>query len=214
MIALNYNECKQKIYHFLQKENYQPLIIDIPSSEILSQIINDYCVGEISKIAVTDYCAHDEFPRLEDIFWDIQNKTGRYFVTGLTSFLKLQGEEYLRKKLIEVINMSTKGHAVILTYQCRQYLQTRDPRLERRIILLEGTEDIIPELVFCSSNLSIPNGLKTINGLEKLAFAIEKGMNFEKLYVKTKKHKKQFPYSLYKIVELKGVSRVLCKSIQ
>lgn len=202
MIALNYNECKQKIYHFLQKENYQPLIIDIPSSEILSQIINDYCVGEISKIAVTDYCAHDEFPRLEDILWDIQNKTGRYFVTGLTSFLKLQGEEYLRKKLIEVINMSTKGHAVILTYQCRQYLQTRDPRLERRIILLEGTEDIIPELVFCSSNLSIPNGLKTINGLEKLAFAIEKGMNFEKLYVKTKKHKKQFPYSLYKIVEL------------
>lgn len=97
MIALNYNECKQKIYRFLQKENYQPLIIDIPSSEILSQIINDYCVGEISKIAVTDYCAHDEFPRLEDILWDIQNKTGRYFVTGLTSFLKLQGEEYLRK---------------------------------------------------------------------------------------------------------------------
>ncbi len=52
--------------------------------------------------------------------------------------------------------MSTEGHAVILTFQCVEYLHTlikNDRRLDSRICVLEGIPSARPKLIFTAEGI-------------------------------------------------------------
>ncbi|WP_194611686.1 BREX-4 system phosphatase PglZ [Clostridium vitabionis] len=208
---MNYEECIKKAKRFLMKDDYQPLIVDVQNGDDLSRLLTELCpitstTSEV--IPASNYCSRDGFPKIEDLLHDLQTKDHNCFVTGLSSYLRLIGEENLTSRLSEIINMSTNGHVVIFTYQCRQFLNIRDPRLERRIALLEGNVTQIPDIFFCSSNLPLPEKLKVASGLENFAVAVEQAVE-PKVYLVTNKTKEQFPYALYNITNLNKAYDVL-----
>lgn len=201
---MNYEECAKKIRRFLKKDDYQPLIVDVQNREDLSKLLAEFCpmTPEAPKsIPVSQYSDMDEFPRIENLLHDLQTKAYDCFVTGLSSYLRLMGEEKLTAQLNEILHMSTMGHMVIITYQCKRFFNVRDPRLERRLALLDGNLATIPEIFFCSPALSLPENVKVLKGLKNFAVAVEQ-TNESKIYLVTSQTKKQFPYALYNIIDL------------
>jgi hypothetical protein len=204
---MKYEECVKKVNRFLNKDEYQPLFIDVQNGDDFSKLLNDICPVESETqevIPVSNYCEEDEFPRIEDLFHDLQTKGHNCFVTGLSSYLRLIGEQELTAKLSEFINMSTVGHIVIITYQCSRYLShIRDPRLSRRIGILDGKHADIPEIYFCSAKISLPKEINPVDGLNKFAACMEQA-DGDKLYLLTSQLKKDYPYAMYNITEISG----------
>ena len=208
---MNYEDCIKKIKRFLYKDDYQPLIVDVQNGADLSRILAELCPitsGAPEVVNASNYCATDEFPRIENLLYDLQTKEHNCFVTGLSSYLRLNGEEKLKSRLFEVLNMSTKGHVVIITYQCRRFLNILDPRLTRRIAFLDGDENSIPDIFFCSPSLQLQENVKIAVGLENFAVTVEH-TDESRVYLVTNKTKEQFPYALYNITNLNKAYDVL-----
>ena len=62
---MNIEACVKKIDKYLKKENVQPYIVDVQTTEELSDIVEHYNVGENSFISLGDYCKNDEYPRID-----------------------------------------------------------------------------------------------------------------------------------------------------
>lgn len=205
---MNYEDCIQKIDRFLSKENPQPLIVDIQCRKSLNNLLTHFCLGTIKAVPASDFCGKDGLPQLEELFNSLQTRTEDCFVTGLTSFLKLQGEYELSSKIRELLGMTTSAHVVLISYQCSQYLTTHDPRLKRRIITLDEEQEIVPEVCFCSPALPVPNDIHLIKGIENSAEAVERSSD-SIIYISTNRVRSQFPYALYNITELRKAYDIL-----
>lgn len=193
-------ECKKKIDRFLSKDNVQPLIVDVQNHKDWSDLMLHYNVGTNTVIKASDYCKKDEFPQIDRLFHDLETKDGTSFVIGLTSFLKLRGEQELRKVISEILSMATAGHVVVVTYQCRRYMDFKDPRLQPRIAVLDGEEQTIPEIYLSSPGLSL-KGVQTINGIDSFSTSVE-STSADKLLIFTSKEKADYPNALYCIIGL------------
>lgn len=197
---MNLAECKKKIDRFLSKDNVQPLIVDVQNQKDWSDLMVHYNVGSNNVIKASDYCKEDEFPQIDALFHDLETKQGTTFVTGMSSFLKLHGEQELRKVIGEILSMTTAGHVVVITYQCRKYMDFKDPRLQPRIAILDGEEQTLPEIYLLSPGLSF-KGAQIINGIDSFAASVE-STSAEKLLIFTSKEKADYPRALYHIIGL------------
>ena len=98
---------------------------------------------------------YDTVPWESHPFYDLETKQGTSFFTGISSFLKLHGEQELRKVIKEILSMTTAGHVVVVTYQCHKYMDFKDPRFQLRIassfsadvLSTETAKDSIPLIV-------------------------------------------------------------------
>ena len=57
----------------------------------------------------------------------------------------LKGEKALVQELKELLSMSIAGHAVILTFQCAEYLRTlikNDRRVDSRVCILDVVQSV------------------------------------------------------------------------
>ncbi len=206
---MNIDACVKKIDKYLKKDNMQPYIIDVQTIEELSSIVTHYNVGDNCFISLNRYCKKDELPRMDSFIDELSKKTGTIFITGLSTFLKLQGERVLKETLKNILSLSVKGHVVLITYQCEKYLHFLDKRLENRIYIFDTTEAVKPNCVFTSEKMFLPNDVVLFDGIDKIADAIEKCQD-EKIYIKTKKRKSSFPNSLIPISDLNNPYSVLC----
>ena len=197
---MDFDGCKKKIDRYLSKDNVQPLIVDVQNQGDWNAILTHYNVGSNKVVKASDYCKEDELPQIDALFHDLETNRGTFFVTGLSSYLKLYGEQELKKVISEMLSMTTAGHTVIVTYQCQQYLDFKDPRVQPRIAVLEGNVQSTPEIYFSVPGLSI-NGIEAINGINAFAGPVESTFS-AKLLVVTKKCKEDFPKALYKIVNM------------
>ena len=193
-------ECINKIDRFLSKENVQPLIVDVQNQHDLSELVVHYNVGNNKVIKASDYSKSDELPQIDTLFHDLETLQGTLFVTGISSFLKLHGEDELRKVIKELLSLTTVGHVVVLTYQCHKYMEFKDPRLYTRVAVVEGVEQSAPEIFLSSPGLSL-NGVQIINGIDSFASSIE-NKHVEKLLIYSSKEKADFPKALFHIVGL------------
>lgn len=205
---MNVGVCIKKIEKYLGKSNVGALVIDVQNSADLSAIETHFNVSGNTFIPTADYCNTDEFPRIDTLLDVLARKDENLFLTGLSSFLKLQGEEELHSELSNILAMTITGHVVVLTYQCKLYLNFSDPRLEGRICIVDGSEENKPKFVFAIRELPLPDGVISINGIHEIADAAEK-KNTDTIYVKTSKQKKAFPRSLYAISDLRKALEVL-----
>lgn len=205
---MNYEDCIQKIDRFLSKENPQPLIVDVQSRKSLATLLTRFCLGTKKAVATSEFCEKDNLPQFDELLYSLQTRTEDCFVTGLTSFLKLQGEHALSSKLREILGMTTSAHVVLISYQCSQYLTTHDPRLKRRIVTLDEEQERVPEIYFCSPTLPVLKDIHLVKGIEHFAAAIESSSDTI-IHISTNRAKSQFPYSLYNIMDLRKAYDVL-----
>jgi hypothetical protein len=207
---MTYEECKSRISRFLSKENQQPLIVDAQNREHLSMLIDDFIVGTTKAIQASDYCAEDGLPRVEELFHDLQVKDGDFFVTGVSSFLKLYGEQDLSGKLKEFLGLNPKRHVVIITYQCSKYFKFSDPRSSRRVYIIDGDPDTMKEIYLCNPELELPQGTALKKGINNFASAVEQTAD-SPICIATRVHKSDFPDTLLNISEIRNAYDLLLK---
>lgn len=204
---MDFEGCKKRIDRYLSKDNVQPLLVNVQNQLDWNMIITHYAVGSNKVIKAADYCKQDEFPQIDALFHDLETMSGVFFLTGLTSFLKLRGEQELRKVLKEILSMSSVGHIVVVAYQCSGYMDFKDPRLESRIAVLDGNAQTEPEIYFAAPGLTL-SGIRTIKGIEDFASAVESTAE-NRLLVVTKWAKSDFPKALYHIIGMSKAYDVL-----
>ena len=130
----------ERIERYLSKESGLPLIVDVQNPQDLHAIITHFDVGDTQLINANRYSKTDELPRLEALLHDLSSAKQPVLVTGIGTFLKLQGDTEQRKALRELLSMSVPTDVVFLTYQCRKALSFKDPRLGRQIIIVDSQD--------------------------------------------------------------------------
>ena len=84
----------------------------------------------------------------------------------------LKGEKALVQELKELLSMSIAGHAVILTFQCAEYLRTlikNDRRVDSRVCILDGVRSVRPRLVFTEEGINLTGTSPAVKGLRGIA---------------------------------------------
>lgn len=200
--------CIEKIDRNLAKDNVQPIIVDIQNKKDLDYLKKHYNVGSNVFITPADYCNEDEYPHIDELLDELCKENKNIFVSGISAFLKLQGEQALRSTLKDILNMSIQGHAIIFTFQCKMYLNFSDHRLKQRICIIDGVNDEMQSLVFSLPNLTLPNNATQVLGVHRIGDELEKAST-DKVYIVTKKRKESFPNSIFYIVNLDDAYDVL-----
>lgn len=188
-------EVFQAIDRYLSRDEYLPFVVDVQNSRDQEALLERYCVGGNRRIWAGNYCATDELPRWDEILAILKEVAGVSIVTGITAFLKLQGEEKLRSSLRQLLNMSVAGRVVVITCQCDRYLQFADPRLGRLICILDSEKDPLPQIVFTDNEKYLPPACTAVMGVSKISSLLE-NKTADTIYVVTKKRRDDFPQSL------------------
>ena len=159
-------------------------------------------------LSASVYCGNDTDPQLDRLYDDLSHKDQTIFVTGLSVYLKLQGEQFLKENLNTLLTLSTKGHVVVLTYQCKKYLSFHDPRLQARIFVVDGAEGSHPSLVFTSDDYKNQKNTTALNGIKSLS-SIEE-LDADTISIYTQKKRSSYPRSLVLIADRNNAYDVLC----
>lgn len=204
----------KKIDRYLKKENIGPLVVDVQNKADLDALVTYYNLPQNTIISVSDpqFCKPDELPAIANLLELLSKEKKNYFVRELSSFYRLKGEKALTQELMELLSMSIVGHAVIISYQCKAFLENiikSDKRLDGRVCIVEGEKAELPQFVFSMKGIKQEANCSVIQGIHKLAASVESGI-FDVVYVETEKSKSNYPYSLYAISEMKHPYEVLC----
>ncbi|MFR1328515.1 MAG: BREX-4 system phosphatase PglZ [Bacteroides cellulosilyticus] len=127
-----------------------------------------------------------------------------FFLTEISTYLKLQGEEELKSQLRSLLDIQLEGKLVIITNACQKYLRRFDRRLfdTNRLIFVGDSDDIVSVKIFFIPK-RIPLNYDQIEipyakSLEQLPAILEKHQNKDVL-VFTELTKKDIPNALLDI---------------
>ncbi len=104
--------------------------------------------GTKQCIRISEHTRPNGWPDFASVFERI-SRSGSYAVSGLSQGLMLCGEEVLDRSVDELIGLSIQGHAIVVLDHFRNYLEkfmNRDPRLSRRILLVDGETCPLPQI--------------------------------------------------------------------
>ena len=200
---MSLNRYLQRIDRYLSKDEGLPIVVDVQNEADQAELVQHYHVGKNELIPASKYCATDEMPRYEELLNDLATLDGVLIVTGVTSYLKLDGEQELQRFMRKLLSMSIKGHVVFFAFQCRRYLPIYDQRIARRIVVVENSEKRIPDIVFADPSILLPTKYEAIKGIENFAAMVE-AISADTMYLVTGKSKDSFPHSLYNIISLQN----------
>lgn len=209
--------CAERINRYFKTQTSKPLLVNVQNTNDMQELINYFDVEGNKIIYTSSFCHNDQLPNFEKILEKILCEKSNCFLSELTSFFRFYGEEKLKKILKNVLEATSQGHLVILTYQCEKQLKeiiNADPRISGRIYFMGGEKSILPEIVFVSNNIS-EAALKNefiLDGIDKVAHEIENN-DIPKVYVRTEKNADKFYDSLYSISAIDSAYKILLKKI-
>lgn len=202
--------CYSSIDRYLNRENESaPRFVNVETVEDMAAVVDHYKVGDNIFLSVEKYSAADENPRTAELLHDLATLGGNIFLTGFSTYWKLEGERVLSSQLSAIAQMSVEGHVVILCFQCRDYLSFNDPRLNRLVYDVEGTAAPKPHIIFVNPMLQIASN-EWLDGIHLLPGYIE-SKDAGTVYVKTKHRPSTYPHALYRISEEANPYEALCR---
>ena len=210
---MNLQSAIKKIDKYLDSSASTPIIVDVPNASVFNAIKNKYSVGSNAFVAASKFCGKDTLPAMDKLENEICKLKKRVFLTELSSFLKLLGEQEANKTLLSILDLQLDGKVVILTYQAQQILKFSDPRLSAsgRVIFIETQETPqIPTLLFVAPELAA-SFEQYADGLKGLPPYVESGL-YSDICIVTKRKKSEFPNSLYDIKSYSSAFEILCAS--
>lgn len=197
------DEVYARIDKYLSNNSHQPILVDVADCTLLSKLIVHYNVGNTFLHANT-FAKFDGFPLMEQLKNEIQIKQGIVFLTEISTYLKLQGEEELKSQLRSLLDIQLEGKLVIITNAYQKYLRRFDRRLfdTNRLIFVGDSDDIVSVKIFFIPK-RIPLNYDQIEipyakSLEQLPAILEKHQNKDVL-VFTELTKKDIPNALLDI---------------
>lgn len=198
---MNVTDVIKNISRYLKSDMSTPIIVDVPDEGAVMAFQSDLELCNLKYVNVSNYCQKDSLPQLDKLINDITSDGNKIVLLGLSTLLKLKGKDYLLQTLNSLLGLSIQGKLIIVTYQCKPYLNFKDPRLKAKgaVNICDYIENLnLPSLYFISPNLAddfdcCADGINKITSIEQLGG--------DSLYVITNKKKTDFPNSLYDIKE-------------
>ena len=186
-----------------------PLIVDVQTREDLANIAEYFKVGSNKFPAIEEFCNQDEAIKLDELYASVSSNSGNTFITGLSGFLMLFGENVAKQALKTLITTSISGHVVIITYQCEKYLRFTDPRISEsgRLVIVDGKPDNICNINFISPTLS-DIFTDSYSGIQNIGTAIDSCFN-RAAYIATAIDKSSFAESVFHISQVNNSYDIL-----
>lgn len=205
---MNLDVCIKKTERYLRSDDYSPRLVNVQNPEDLSAFVARFNVGENKFLSVVSYAKKDCGPILEDLYNDLAHLEGNVFVTGLVTWMRLQGDTAVRRELRNIAYQTYNAHIVVLCYQASSFLSFDDIRLKRLVYAIEGDSASLPEIILSPMDFPVPISESCYEGIETIPDIIEK-KNSGRIYIKTEKTKENYPYSTLSILEEKDAFTAL-----
>lgn len=206
---MNLDDAKKRVQKYLNTNKRYPLFVDVQTKEDLANIVDFFKVGSHKFPPIEEFCNQDEAIKLDELYASVSNNSGNTFITGLSGFLMLFGKSAAKQALKTLITTSISGHVVIITYQCKKYLEFTDPRISEsgRLIIVDGNPDIICNISFISPMLS-NIFMDSYDGIQKIGTAIDSCSNRD-AYIATAIDKSSFAESVFHISQVNNSYDIL-----
>lgn len=207
---MNLDDAKKKVQKYLNSNKRYPLIVDVQTKEDIVNIAEYFKVGNNKFPSIKAFCNQDEVIKLDELYAYVSSNSGNTFITGLSGFLMLFGENVAKQALKTLITTSISDHVVIITYQCEKYLRFTDPRFSEsgKLVIVDGNADNICNINFISPMYS-DIFKDSYNGIQEIGTAIESCSNSE-AYIATVIDKIYFAESVFHISQVNNSYDILC----
>lgn len=209
-MSLTKEDTIKRIERYLQRNDAHPRLVNVNNPDATQAICQYFNVGSNVLKSVADFSSNDENLSEDALYNYLATAKGAVFVTGLTSYYRLFGEDSLQDFLNRIISTSLSGlHLIVICYQCEKYLKNTDRRYAQFVYLVDGQKAELPRLTFVKDDILIPDKSASVDGIEYVPAVVEKGKSL-RLLVHTKKRKSSYPRSMYGIKEINDSFEVLC----
>lgn len=89
---MNLEDTKKRVQKYLNSNKRYPLIVDVQTRENLANITEYFKVGSNKFPSIEEFCNQDEAIKLDELYASVSSNSGNTFITGLSGFLMLFGE--------------------------------------------------------------------------------------------------------------------------
>lgn len=144
------NECFKQISAYFSGEKFGKFfIVNTENYDIYHDILERLQADSSKKcIYLSQNLYPNELPDIDStILQTVRNDA--YAIIGLSQALMLQSDYNIESKLDELLDQSISGFCIILLDHCEQVLKkfiSRDNRIERRVLLVDGETSILPKI--------------------------------------------------------------------
>jgi hypothetical protein len=199
---------KNKINSFIDSNDNRPLIIDVSNVEERDNLLQDFFATPKKSIfeLVKSECELPEISSLYEYMSNCKEKT--VILTDLGTYFKLLGQDSLQQNIHALLEKSFATKFIILTLQCGQYLNEKNPKNASKIVVSENQNySSTPAIVFVNNEYK--QYVRAENGLNVALRNVESNTGV-KIYVLTSYKKKDFKSPLFNIEECKDAFELLC----
>lgn len=209
------------IAYFNTEVSGYPFIANIDDATILQDIITKMQADSNKNIIkVSEYCNGDNLPNENKLLSDVASSDNGV-VLGLSSYYMLRGEQTLKKSVSNLLQMSIRGHVVILIYGCSNILSNAisadGGRPDHRTVILEKPQISLPKITLTQSS-ELEKDSSVIKGMAKL-FSVLENMSYSResssdaeLIVFTHFSTALFKNAMMAIDNINGVYSILCRN--
>ena len=204
------DKIEKRIETLLASDKRWPVLVDFPNKSDMEFFLYHFNVGKNEILSAGTFCGKDGTMKFEELSNCIENNEGNIFLINLSAYLKLYGENVLKNTLKAIMSKTIKGHVVIVTYQCRNFMKYSDSRFYERgqIYIVDGKFDEFSSICMISPAL-VGAFDEAYVGFEKLGEAFETSKK-NTIYIATDVSKQMFNMSLINISQLSNGYDVLC----
>ena len=202
--------CIEKIEKHNHKNPNKVIFVNFNNTEHLKAFKEHFIFGS-NFVGVAANKGADNLPTYDEILDVIENSANNTFVEGIGAFLRLFGQKQVDSILNQLINTSISSNAVVLLFQCEEVLQQlikKDPRVETRVILVDGERDQLPKITFIKEDIARSISQNVYFGVSSLIDRLDESAS-KHIYVSTRFGKKDFAESLYNIDELTSFFEII-----
>lgn len=219
MYCKTVNECFQEINAYCAGKPWgYPLLVNMENFNDFQTVLQRL-EADASKqcIFVSQFTQKNGLPIIDDAIAKITGKDD-YVMIGASHAAMLRNETVVDALVDELLGLSISGHAIVLLNHCKKFIDRylqRDPRYDRRVILVEGSSSPLPQIKLIE-NEAVCDGFKPLNGIQGLLKYMEK-MDDAKLQahptltVLTSFKTSLFRQSLYSVTESTGIYDAVCQ---
>lgn len=202
-----------KIDKYLSNDCHQPIMVDVAATTELCQLESHYNVGHLF-LKASKFVNDGGFLMMDQLKNEVQTQHGVVFLTEISTYLKLHGENELKSQLRALLDIQLEGKLIIITHACQKFMKKFDRRLfdTNRIMFIGVSDDAnLSKIFFISKRIPLNYDLieaPFAHSLRELPAMLEKH-DIKDIFVITELKKGDFPNTLLDIREVSSSHEAL-----
>lgn len=204
----------KSIDNYLASDAHAPRLVDLSTRSDEMDFMGQFGVPGNKIVWAHEFCNDDMLPSYDKMMDITANSGTNIILFGISTFLKLEGQEKLVKVFKTLTELEPKGKLVIVSLGCGTYFKKNfDKRLfdSSRILIFDNEDaEAAVKFEFVERKLSADFGA-IYDGINKTDIGAERSGD-DQIVVRTNHKKRDFPNSLIDITECNSTYDLLVQS--